>query len=329
MQSFLYFLLNYMQPFGLIKTIKDFIEVKLPFEFPSYFSKSLGSLFDTEYDIVASGGGLQDMFTTYVNPNSSIYSEVWPAVQTLYNALAIIGCSFTILFWVLSIADKLTKDRLTGHELIRSGIEIIIAFMFIVEGFNLFTGIMNFSQNIYDTVAKENPAWSKYKREYAAFFTEESYGGKKVSEWTDDLTWDTGTLSTDCKVHGWGGMFSMFVPVVKVCLMALVAQIGCMIGVAVMVSRVIQMGVYVVFAPLAIADLFNGVMNSPGFRYLKKFFAVCLQGATICVIMYITMALQKSFLDIKNSTFMLLIPSLIMVTLILKSQQLTNDIVGV
>lgn len=335
MQGFLYFLLMQMKGFGInpFKGITDFIKVTLPYGIPADISNTLGSIFDSEYDLVASGGGLQDIFQTYVDPASSLYSSIWTYVKTAHASIAIIGCSLTILFWFLSIVDKLTKDRLTGYELIRSGIEIVVAFMFIVEGFNIFTGLQAISTDIYNNLSSTNIQWDSGSRDYTLFFgANKTYGAANTNDWASLNAWDIAQESSSgCRVHGWSGMVAMFIPLIKVCIMSLGAQVGCIIGVAVMVSRVIQMGVYMILSPIAIADLFNGgIMNSPGFRFLKKFFAICLQGAVIYVIMMVTMSLQKSFLSSLNgNAFMLLVPSLVMISLILKAQQITNDIVGV
>lgn len=339
MQSFLLFMLTYMaqfwsNPFTAISNL-------VKFDLPSGFSRSLGNLFDAEYDLVNAGGGLQDVYETFVDPSGAVYTTLWTKVQPVYTALASIGMALLLFYYVLGIADKLTKDRLTGYELLRSGIELIVAMMFVVEGFNMFQGLMDFSQGIYSEVSKtvSTTEWKTGDRQYELFFKSSNYGGKDVKDWTDDLSWDVGkdgstTSKNSSKVHGWDGLAGMLIPVIEVCLMALVSQIGCLIGVAQLVSRVIQMAVYVIMAPLATADMFNGgIMNSAGFRYLKKFLAICLQGVIIYVIIYATRVLQTSLLSanttLTSNPFFVLVPGLIMVTLVLKSQQFANDIMGV
>lgn len=337
MQAFLLFMLTQMtqffsNPFTAISNL-------VKYELPSGISNQLGSLFDAEYDLVSAGGGFQEVFETFIDPNGSIYADLWGKVEVIYNAIAIIGSALLIFYFFVGIADKLTKDRLTGYELLRSGIELMFAFMIVVEGYNLFNGMMGFAQDIYSQVSRTaaTSTWDTMEREYKLFFKSDNYGGKNVSEWKDTDVWDVGkdaASAKDSKVHGWGGLAGMFAPVIEVCLMALTAQIGCLIGVAAMVARVIQISVYIIFAPIATADMFNGgIMNSSGFRFLKKFLAICLQGVVMYVIVYATGALQRSFLasstQLAANPFFVLVPGLIMIALILKSQQFANDIVGV
>jgi hypothetical protein len=334
MQTFLFYLVSMMSQFGLTSLVNGIVD-KVSYGIPGSISNAIGAIFDTEYDLVQAGGGLQDMMGSFINSNSDLYSGLWGNVENAYNAISIIGGSLLILYFFMGIADKLTKDRLTGYELLRSGIELMIALMVVIEGFNLFQGISTLTQEIYESLSGITISeWDTPDRNYQAFFKSNNYGGQNVSDWTDDMQWDSETKDDkNCKVHGWGGMTALFIPVIEVLLMALVTEVGCLIGVAAMVSRVIQMAVYMIFAPIATADMFHGgALNSQGFRYLKKFFAICLQGAVIYGIIFATSALQASFLKSTNlvsNPLFILIPGLIMVIMILKSQQFANDIIGV
>lgn len=331
MQNFLFFLF-YATPLGIISSVQNFFDLTLPVTIPSNFSIPLGKLFDRSYDLVIQGGGLQNIFVQYINPNSQLYAGLINNVENLYNTVAAIGFALSMFFWFLALADKLTKDRLTGYELVRSFVELMIAFAFITEGFTLFTGISEFATGIYTEMSGTVTELTPLSRNYSLFFKDDEYGSAPVNSWTNDMPWDDGTVidTTNVKVHGWSGFVSLLAPVIEVCFMAVLVQGGCALGVAVMVSRMIQMGVYMIFSSIAIADLFHGgVMSSPGFRFLKKFFAICLQGVIIWAIMYLTTSLQNSFLAASQNAIMLVVPSLIMVALILKSQQFANDIAGV
>ena len=103
-------------------------------------------------------------------------------------------------------------------------------------------------------------------------------------------------------------------------------------------SRMLKQYLYTVFAPIGVSDIISGGFNSRGFKYIKQFIALCLQGAIIIVIFMSSNAVM-AFIGAKGTglvadftiKFMadFLISQLIVVGLIGKSEQLAKEIVGV
>jgi len=88
-------------------------------------------------------------------------------------------------------------------------------------------------------------------------------------------------------------------------------------------------------APIAIADMWNG-MNSGGYRYMKAFFAVCLQGVVILMILIIgnqltsSVGIGVSSLKSWGSDILKLsIIKLIQVSLLMKSLNFSREVLGV
>lgn len=111
MQTFLFYLVSMMSQFGLTSLVNGIVD-KVSYGIPGNISNAMGAIFDTEYDLVQAGGGLQDMMGSFINSNSDLYSGLWGNVENAYNAISIIGGSLLILYFFMGIADKLTKDRL-------------------------------------------------------------------------------------------------------------------------------------------------------------------------------------------------------------------------
>ena len=111
MQTFLFYLVSMMSQFGLTSLVNGIVD-KVSYGIPGSISNAIGAIFDTEYDLVQAGGGLQDMMGSFINSNSDLYSGLWGNVENAYNAISIIGGSLLILYFFMGIADKLTKDRL-------------------------------------------------------------------------------------------------------------------------------------------------------------------------------------------------------------------------
>lgn len=81
------------------------------------------------------------------------------------------------------------------------------------------------------------------------------------------------------------------------------------------------------FTPIAIADLYSERFRSNGWMWLKKLFAVSMQGAVIFMIIY-SVDVLKNAIDtasiITNTAI-----NLTMIGMFAKSRQIANDIIGV
>lgn len=103
-------------------------------------------------------------------------------------------------------------------------------------------------------------------------------------------------------------------------------------------SRMLKQYLYTVFAPIGVSDIISGGFNSRGFKYIKQFIALCLQG-TIIIVIFMSSNAVMSFIGAKGTglvadftiEFManFLISQLVVVGLIGKSEQLAKEIVGV
>lgn len=90
---------------------------------------------------------------------------------------------------------------------------------------------------------------------------------------------------------------------------------------------VIEIGIRYMFTPIAIADLYSEKFRSNGWMWLKKLFAVSMQGAVIFMIIY-SVDVLKNAIDtasvITNTAI-----NLTMIGMFAKSRQIANDIIGV
>ena len=94
---------------------------------------------------------------------------------------------------------------------------------------------------------------------------------------------------------------------------------------------------------MAVADVYGQGTNSTGFRYLKKFMALCLQGGAILILLSLTNAIfVTAFSEVSDLSEFSEVFSIIgfaittilpiecaMTGLVLRSQQIINDVLGV
>lgn len=100
-------------------------------------------------------------------------------------------------------------------------------------------------------------------------------------------------------------------------------------------STLIELGLRVIFAPLAVADLANEGLRSPGARYLKKYFAVFLKIIMMLLIWRVgdgvIGALQpdkSSFASIMAFIFESVAIQLTCMGMMFKSGEIANEVVG-
>ena len=139
-----------------------------------------------------------------------------------------------------------------------------------------------------------------------------------------------GTIYDSLKSMGW-------IKALCLLLQLLIPAIGTMICMLIMlvqmVGRLIEIGIRILFMPIGVSDAFTHGTNSPGFRYIKKFFAVCLQGAVLLAVLNIGVYFMgNKMINDATQGFGFISDLVIMVSMIglmIKSQQIVNDIVGV
>ena len=103
-----------------------------------------------------------------------------------------------------------------------------------------------------------------------------------------------------------------------------------------MFGRIIEAGIRFAFMPIGVSDAFTHGISSPGVRYIKKFFAVCLQGAVIYAIIIVGASMMGQVSSGGSFGFLShfgiitqLVIAFSMIGAMLKSQSIINDVAGV
>ena len=261
-----------------------------------------------------------DYVKNFVTMDSSCYSGIRAYSENAYNLFAAFGFALMLLFWVIALADKLTKDRLNGYELLRSGIELMFGCLLMMEGYKILEAIIDMGDEFASSISglgvlvNTNNDGSKagtYSTAYKVFLGVDN-------AWTSDThTWQNLNTSVTF-INALGGFIESFI-------MTIFGWVTCGLAISICFGRVIQIAAYMALAPLSMADAFNGgIANSSAIRFLKKFLALCLQVVVILIILILT---KHLFIGETNIVF-LIATQLISVSLIMKSQQITSDIVG-
>lgn len=229
-----------------------------------------------------------------------------------YNALRVTGIIIMLLYFFLSIVDKITSEQLSTELFIRKIIGLAICLLLILNGARILDGILDWSTAlITDTSA------------FMKSFTYGATDAKGYYEWLSDfLTSPKGTISKF--LAALGIFLSSIIPfLAQLALTVIVFIVG--------ISRFLEIAIRYMFAPIGIAPIVHDGMRSSGAKYIKKFAACCLNGAVIICITYLATALPSFFAslgDVFKFLAQVALP-LAAIALIFRCQNIADEIMGV
>ena len=230
-----------------------------------------------------------------------------------------IGLTLILIYFLTEVIDHLQTTSATPEYIFKNLIK-------------LFIGIL-VGANVCQYFLDINSAMNNFTRNISGEIELSVSSGKddKKEESNIDLSKMTKKINKSNAGVRVGYYIWLFVCMIVVLLIKLSVSF-------IVYSRMLKQYLYTVFAPIGVSDIISGGFNSRGFKYIKQFIALCLQGAIIIVIFMSSNAVM-AFIGAKGTglvadftiKFMadFLISQLIVVGLIGKSEQLAKEIVGV
>lgn len=240
----------------------------------------------------------------------SDFTDAWSIVTACYNVVLPIGVSLMCIYFLVALVDKITSEQFNIEVLMKLLFKLIIAKFFVDHGLEIFNLLMDVGKAFiteftgYTTLTAVNGAVDAMKA--AAMRETNSYS-----------------------------LFPSLLFVVKMMIPFLAIFIVQIIISFVCYSRLLEMMVRIVAAPLAVSDIFANGINSSGYRYMKNFLAICLQSGIIFLISVLFNAIQASIVitpgattDFLDFSIMYLTLAFSCTALITKSLSFTKEIVG-
>lgn len=229
-----------------------------------------------------------------------------------YAALKVTGLTLMLLYFFLSIMDKVTSEQLSVEIFIRKLILLAVGIITILYGYEIFSAIIDYSNFlIQDT----------------AVFMDDMRAGtslellKKVKEVLE--CGNSSLVQALCAI----GVILQYI-------IYFIAQLAMTVVVFVVgVSRLIEIIIRFIFAPIGLAPIVHDGMRSSGFRYIKKFAACCINGAVIVCIAYLA-SILPNFFTADNVGVVFAVCSkiafpLATIALVFRCQNIADEIIGV
>lgn len=234
------------------------------------------------------------------------------AARTLHNTIKPVALMLMFLYFMIAIVDKLSSENFTWEQLWRQMAMLLAAKYLIDNCFDILKLMFDIGMAAAATLS------SKY--------------GTNVSS----VTINAQTLIDGFRQSmGFSEFFSFLAEMLMVLYLLLPWLLSWIMRLCVSIvcySRVIEIYCRAVFAPLAISDFFHTGLQGGGWRFLKNFLAVCLQGAMILVIAIIYSKLFASLTVNEPNLFVFIGKYLAFyasaVMLMFKSLSLTKEVLG-
>ncbi len=230
------------------------------------------------------------------------FAPIFNAAETLYQSISVLGALMVFIYFLLEIAEVQMNDGFTYETLTRHTIHTILALLMIRNGFEIAKACINFANVVMAAVTENakgnvNPAFTSSTCPYR-----EAVGGMLY-------------------LNPIGMTVYYAIPKLVMTICFLIIRVICW-------SRVLDIMIRIIMAPVGMSDMMHNGSNSNGLKYLKKLIASLIQGA--CIVGTV-MCYNELCVVIRGgvSGFIgAIVLGLALVTMMKQTADIANDIMG-
>lgn len=185
------------------------------------------------------------------------------------------GVALLTTFFLMYVFDAAAKEQITVDTVIKMMIQLIVAIAILSNFDAVINSILSIGESIFGLLRQQLSASQKMTP---------THTGEEIMTTLENNGNTTGSLYFQI-------LFCWFI-----------YHIGKIAMFFAAVARLIELGWRIAFAPIGLANCFEGGTNSPAIRYLKSLFAVAISGAVLFLIFQIgTMVSQILFVQISGA----------------------------
>lgn len=259
-------------------------------------------------------GIIQSIFETLSINWFADDNAVLKVVNTIHDtAVKPVAIFLVMIYFMGAIVDKLSNESFTWEQLWRQLAMLIVSMYLIEYGIDIMKWFFGIGMKLTADIS------TSYKEMGANAIDAAALVNSFKEQWGMD---------------GWlAGFFINIILFIILLIPFLLSWIMRLLVSVICYSRVIEIYARATFAPIALSDFFHSGLQGTGWRYLKNFLAVCLQGAMILAIGIIFSKLYEviSF-DAASNVFAFIGKYLAFyasaIMLMFKSLPLTKELVG-
>jgi hypothetical protein len=229
-------------------------------------------LFDTIYETLN-----VNLFST--DETLNMFDGAYTIIRKIYeDGVQPVAVMLLFIYFMLAVLDKLSSENFTWEQLWRQMAMLLGAKFLIDHGFDLMEILFQIGVNFAYSVDQSGAA-------------EAIDTGMSATEMLETFKTNLGLDKGILKILASVIMFMyLLIPWIFSFILGMAVKIVCY-------TRVVEIYLRAAFAPIALSDFFHSGFQGTGWRFLKSFFAVCLQGAFILTIAIIYSILVNSVFD--------------------------------
>lgn len=213
-------------------------------------------------------------------PTGKIANNLGELANSIAVVMEPIALAIAVLFFIISLIEFAMSDRLTIESFVKFFAKLAIAIACICMCSELTTGIQDFGNALSTFVAD--------KANFGAALAD----GKSIntSVYNQEF-WENAYCNWFQTTYPNAGVFSAIAQVLNIFLAYVLFTLGGIIITAVLIvisfSRFLELALRAAFMPIAIALIADDGWKGAAGRYIRKFIAICAQGALLTVLMKI------------------------------------------
>lgn len=285
-------------------------------EFKDYITKNAYEMYDTVYGGNIFGDSTNEILKFNAGsvddiPEGAVYNknllqsfkELWSKIKKPYNTIAQVGKILLMIFVMIQFLETTSIRNINVEDIFKMVLKVAIGIIVIDYGYDILSLILEISSSTFDSV-------------FSGKIEIISQNAECMFYYLINKSWlDTWTIFL--------GLFPAW----------LVMQLAKAIVYIVAWSRILELCVRGMFAPIGMADIITQGIHGNGIKYLRKFFSCALQGAIILastriysvVVNSVTVKPSLSVVD----SFLHIALIFVLIVIVLRSKEYANNIAGV
>lgn len=284
------------------------------------------------------GGGMFDgvykMLSVNLFSSSGDYGTAFTFIHNIYNDVVMpIGLYLLLIYFIIGITEKVTSDLYSQNQLVKELIKLVVAIFIISNAMDILQVLWHLGSLVLKDIKVQAGI-------HGMSVTDTMVTADSIKNGTSAYSKALGEAYKELTGKEWGqkigviksvGLwFQLVLPYLVAVILKIAVNVICYI-------RIFEIFIRAMFSPIPLSDFFFQGVHSSGWRFIKKFLAVSLQGFMIfgCVILYSalsTVILEAEAVggNLDYFSFMLKFLGLNGAALgvILKSQSLISEFVG-
>lgn len=229
-------------------------------------SKFLGQMIMTIYNQTYGVSTIAETVTRYNSiSDQAMEMNVFVAMLMTIKSLAF---GITLILYLIDLMGKATEKNFSPEQFFKATLRCITAYLFIMNADKIVGLLMSIGTAVVTDAPDIDPGYSLFGID------------------------DQGRVNKIMLINGiskmsWSDIIAYIATSIAPWVLSMIAEVIIQI---VLISRILEIVVMTMFAPLPIADIYREGTASPGIQYMKKMFALGMQ---VAVIMMINLATQS------------------------------------